>query len=469
MEESRNVPTNDLDLIDRIVASHPDGLSRPQLEDALRETGAHIPWRTLLRRLDTLVAAGRLTTRGSTRARRYLAGPASRGRQDTTPTAVRSVAESSASAPAVSAVDPEPITLSDLGEQVRQLVRRPLAARAPIGYQANFLERYEPGVTEYLPEAMRSRLADLGHTPDAERPAGTYAREILGNLLIDLSWASSRLEGNRYTRLDTQRLIELGEQAEGRDVEETQMILNHKRAIEMLVEQADLVGFNRYTFLNLHSALSQNLLGDEAAEGRLRWQLIRIGNSSYLPLGIPQRIEQYFTLMLEKASAIPDPFEQSFFVMVQLPYLQPFADVNKRTSRLGANIPLIKANLRPLSFVDVPEEPYAQGLLGVYELQRIDLLRRLHVGVRALEPSLFGAARRDGIARPDPYALRRPTLCRDSRRRAARLRAISGGSAGVGAYGRRRRIRRGRVRRARRTLTGHAARRRDRSVRYSAV
>lgn len=59
--------------------------------------------------------------------------------------------------------------------------------------------------------------------------------------------------------------------------------------------------------------------------------------------------------MLAKATAIEDAFEQAFFVMVQLPCLQPFVDVNKRVSRLAANIPLIKRNLAPLSFVDVPD------------------------------------------------------------------------------------------------------------------
>jgi Fic family protein len=63
--------------------------------------------------------------------------------------------------------------------------------------------------------------------------------------------------------------------------------------------------------------------------------------------------------LLEKANRISDPYEQSFFVMVHLPYLQPFADVNKRTSRLAANLPLIRANLCPLTFLDVPEQAYS--------------------------------------------------------------------------------------------------------------
>ena len=104
-----------------------------------------------------------------------------------------------------------------------------------------------------------------------------------------------------------------------------------------------------------------------------------ISGTVYLPLALPQVIEDCFALLLDKAAAISDPFEQAFFLMVQLPYLQPFEDVNKRVSRIGANIPLFRHNLCPLSFVDVPERAYIEGTLGVYELNRVELLRDVFV------------------------------------------------------------------------------------------
>ncbi|MCI5220387.1 MAG: Fic family protein, partial [Candidatus Electrothrix sp. LOE2] len=161
----------------------------------------------------------------------------------------------------------------------------------------------------------------------------------------------------------------------GKDLRETQMILNHKAAIEMLIQEADQVGFNTFTFLNLHALLSENLLPDEDASGRLRRRPVDISGSVFHPLAMPQVIEDCFRLLLRKAAAIPDPFEQAFFIMVQLPYLQPFEDVNRRVSRLGANIPLICNNLCPLSFIDVPEHAYIDGTLGVYEFNQLDLLR----------------------------------------------------------------------------------------------
>lgn len=157
------------------------------------------------------------------------------------------------------------------------------------------------------------------------------------------------------------------------------MILNHKAAIELLVENDDTVGFNRFTLLNLHSALSENLLPNPADEGRLRQHGVEIGKSVYRPLTVPAQIEEMLDLLLDKANRIEDPVEQSFFVMVHVPYLQPFADVNKRASRLAANLPLIQANLCPLTFLDVPEQAYSRAVLGVYELTRVELLRDLYV------------------------------------------------------------------------------------------
>lgn len=96
-------------------------------------------------------------------------------------------------------------------------------------------------------KSLRRHLSELGRTPDNQRPAGTYARDLLNRLLIDLSWSSSRLEGNTYSLLDTKELIEHGNAAPGKDAKETQMILNHKAAIERLVDSAEEIGVNRYT------------------------------------------------------------------------------------------------------------------------------------------------------------------------------------------------------------------------------
>jgi hypothetical protein len=292
------------------------------------------------------------------------------------------------------------IPLSDEAVRLRNLVLRTRSMKIPVTYDHEFLDRYVPGETWYLPREMRSRLGELGTTAFANQPAGTYARDIMGRLIIDLSWGSSRLEGNKYSRIDTEELLQEGREAEGASDRDKQMILNHKAAIEFLVENAQEIAFNRQTVLGLHA--------DD--EGRLRSRPIGIGTSVYSPSEVPQVIEERFDQILAKASAIPDPLEQSFFIMVHLPYLQPFMDVNKRTSRLAANISLIKSNICPLSFVDVPEQLYTDGTLAVYEQKNVALLRDVFAWAYQRSCEQFAVLRR-AMGDPDPIRLRyRPQL-----------------------------------------------------------
>jgi Fic family protein len=358
----------------------------------------HAAPRTVQRRLAFLVLQGQLIARGKGIARRYLAPI--------------QLVEPALAEPTFSPrhAPPSILPLSLESAALLERLNRPLALRRPVAYQRDFLDQYVPNQTPYLPENLRLRLHEMGRSPVNNTPAGTYARQIMDRLLIDLSWSSSRLEGNTYSRLDTQNLIAFGHAAVGKDRVETQMVLNHKQAIEMLVEQADEIGFNRYTFQNLHALLSENLLHDPGAAGRLRRIEVAISGTVFQPLAIPQLIEECFDLLLAKADLIADPFEQAFFVMVQLPYLQPFEDVNKRVSRLGANVSLIKHNLAPLSFVDVPEREYVAGMLGVYELNRIELLREVFAWAYERSCQRYTAIK-DSLPEPDPLRLRyRDTL-----------------------------------------------------------
>ena len=91
--------------------------------------------------------------------------------------------------------------------------------------------------------------------------------------------------------------------------------------------------------------------------------------------------------------------------MVHLPYLQPFEDVNKRVSRLAANIPLVRLNLSPVSFVDVPERDYIEGVLGVYELNRVELLRDVFVWAYERSCARYAAVHQS-LGEPDPFRLR---------------------------------------------------------------
>ncbi len=409
----KRVTETELQKIEDVLLRHSAGLSLLQLQ---RELSGAMSRRTLSRRVSALLTAKRIHRQGEARSTRYLHGA------PTVP-GVRHVKRDGSVSPALPATVPTVktaeregrfetpegvvmIEFSPIARDILEYVSRPAAARTPRGYERRLLDDYVPNETTYIPDRSKVHLRTVGKPIDAKRAAGTFARDILSRFLIDLSWASSRLEGNTYSRLDTERLIQFGQAAEGKDARETQMILNHKAAIELLVEDnTDDIGINRFTLLNLHALLSENLMADPEGSGRLRRRPVDISGSVYTPPAIPQVIDECFSRILTKASSIGDPFERAFFVMVHLPYLQPFEDVNKRVSRLVANIPLIRANLCPLSFVDVPERAYIAGNLGVYEMTRIELLRDVFVWAYERSCERYVVVR-NSMAEPDRFRMR---------------------------------------------------------------
>lgn len=257
-------------------------------------------------------------------------------------------------------------------------ISRPLFERQPVAYADGWFENYQPNSSYYLQESLRRQLLASGQRTNGQDPAGTYAHQIFNRLIIDLSYNSSRLEGNTYSFLDTERLLLHGDTAEGKLDEERAMILNHKEAIRYLVDNAPKLEINRNLVCTLHYLLSDSLL-EPADCGKVRKHVVRIGGSTYMPFEDPRRLELQLERIAEKASVILDPFEQSFYLLVHLSYLQAFADVNKRTARLAANISLVKGNLVPLAFSDIQIEDYMAAMIAIYELQDVRPLVDLYV------------------------------------------------------------------------------------------
>jgi hypothetical protein len=377
--------------VEDVIAQYPEGVAIDQIEQSLPSAPHR---RTLQRWLHQMMAQRRVRREGRARAVKYWRIPSI---DDAAQVVVATTSSVSAQANTL-------IPLSAEARALESLMHQPLMLRQPVGYQRDFLDRYRPNRTYYLSQDIRDELQQQGRVLAGHEPAGTYARQLADRLLIDLSWNSSRLEGNTYSLLETERLISAGEAATGKNALEAQMILNHKGAIEFLIDASNDIGFNRYTLLNLHALLSDNLLDDPSASGRLRSIPVGIGQTTFLPLEGPQRIEECLDQVLDTSAAIHDPFEQAFFVMVHLPYLQPFVDVNKRVSRLAANIPMIQRNLCPLSFVDVSLSTYISALLGVYELNRIELLRDVFVWAYKRSCARYSAVRQS-LGDPDPFRL----------------------------------------------------------------
>ncbi len=354
------------------IAVHP-GAGR---EDVRRHVAPEVSPPTVWRALKRLVEEGRLEVSGKARATGYsLAGAA----------------------------------------VVRAHLRTPYNRRRPAVYRKEFVDRYVPNKSFYLSEADRQRLYEAGRPVPSPLPAGTYARRILERLLVDLSWASSRMEGNTYSILETERLIRFGEEASGKDRKEAVMILNHKEAIEYLVDHLAEITISRSDMLDIHALLADGLLVDPAMAGRLRRMPVGISYSSYRPLDDPFLIEEEFGILVEKAAAIGDPFEQSFFLLVHIPYLQAFDDINKRTARIASNIPLLKAGLAPMSFLAMDVGAYIDGLIGIYELNNVSLLREIYIEAYLASSANYRVLRAE-LESPEKAAL----TYRDFVRRAVR-------------------------------------------------
>ncbi len=248
--------------------------------------------------------------------------------------------------------------------------------RKQVGYNFELIERYRPNETSYFTRDELSRLEK--NSSFNFKDASTYLKNMYVKLVVDLSYASSKLEGNTYSYIDTLVLIEHGEPAEGKSEEETIMILNHKSAINYLFDNIDNIGVSQRTLKDIHSLLSQDLIHGQYV-GAVRSGIVGIGGSSYQPLDNRFQLMEELEKTLSTASKIENPFEQSLFLLVHLSYLQAFWDVNKRTSRLTANIPLLKNNLFPLSFITMDKKQYTVGLIAFYELNRIDLIKKQYL------------------------------------------------------------------------------------------
>ena len=366
------MPLNDQDILD-YIAGHP-GAGREHIR---RHVAPEVSGPTVWRALKKLVDKGRLEVSGKARATGYsLAGAA----------------------------------------VVRAYLQTPYIRRRPATYNKEFVDRYIPDKTFYLGEADRQRLHEAGRPEPVPLPAGTYARRILERLLVDLSWASSRMEGNTYDILQTERLIRFGEEASGKDRKEALMILNHKEAIQYVVDNLGDITISRPDVFSIHALLSGGLLADPAMAGRLRRMPVGISYSSYKPLDDQYEIEEEFDILIQKSAAITNPFEQSFFLLVHIPYLQAFADINKRTSRIASNIPLLKADLAPMSFLTMDDGNYIDGLIGIYELNNVSLLREVYIDAYLTSAENYRVLRAE-VETPEKAALAYRDFVRNAVRR----------------------------------------------------
>ncbi|KAG0163829.1 hypothetical protein DFQ28_007932 [Apophysomyces sp. BC1034] len=340
---------------------------------------------TVRRYLDRLHASGRVARTGQARATRY-----------------RLLERGAPSSPSVRVQRPalQPLW-SATGLELASKLDIPLAAREPVTYQRAFVEHYIPNESSLLPASLADELYRVGRM-QGQLPAGTYARKVLEPLLIDLSWSSSRLEGNRYSLLATEQLFKTGASTGDTDAV---MLLNHKAAIEFLVDAVPTQGMTTGLVRNLHAVLMRDLIADSDGLGAIRRKIVNISDTVYVPMQFPAILKEMLDSIIMKARLIKNPIEAAFFVWVNLAYLQPFEDGNKRTGRVAANIPLMLYNCAPLSFLDVDQQDYAKAMLGVYEFCDVSLAADLFAWTYRRSVKKYRVVM-ESMGAPDPMRLR---------------------------------------------------------------
>jgi len=200
-----------------------------------------------------------------------------------------------------------------------------------------------------------------------------FKREI-ERFTVEFAWKSSKIEGNTYSLLETEILIKQMKEAVGHSKYEATMILNHKNAIDYILQNPE--EFRTLTLekvLNLHNILTKDL---EVSSG-IRKNKVAITGTEYVPLGNPEVIKSELRKIVEKINKINFPLTKALIAVLMVAYLQPFVDGNKRTGRTLANAILIAYDLYPLSYRDLNEVEYIKAMLLFYETNNICHFKRI--------------------------------------------------------------------------------------------
>lgn len=281
-------------------------------------------------------------------------------------------------------------------------------ARPRVAYDHGLLDSYVPNKTRYLrPDELEGLW--LACAPGTLERGERQDRDMR-RFMSDLSYASSRLEGVDYGHLATKSFFEEDTPISNMAPVDRKVLMNHFQAAKFIVEgihqptrEGD-VGINEHDIRSIHAILSSGLLTNPMHQGAMRSTAVKIGSSSYIPPVIPAEIKRLFGQVVQKGAQVKDPYEQSLFLLVHLPYLQPFYDCNKRVARLCTNIPLLRNGILPISWLDVNKEDMEIGLAAVYEQRDPRILAEVYVQAchRSFESFTITRAARD----PDEIDLR---------------------------------------------------------------
>jgi len=239
-------------------------------------------------------------------------------------------------------------------------------------------------LTEILPnvnlftESELKKLSDLQNefTQNISGLSEFQYKKELERLAIDLSWKSSQIEGNTYSLLETEKLLKEKETASGKTKEEAVMLLNHKDAIDFIVDNPDyLFPLTVSKIEDIHSILTKEL----AVDRNIRKRRIGISGTNYRPIDNEFQIKEVLSKMCDLITEKENVFEQALLALILISYIQPFVDGNKRTARIVSNAILINHKYCPISFRTVDSLDYKKAMLLFYEQNNVTVFKRIFI------------------------------------------------------------------------------------------
>jgi len=202
-----------------------------------------------------------------------------------------------------------------------------------------------------------------------------YNKE-LERLAIDLSWKSSQIEGNTYSLLETERLLKEKETAAGKSKDEAVMLLNHKDALDFIIENPTYIDpLTISSIEDIHSLLAKELDIDR----NIRKRRVGISGTNYKPLDNEFQIKEALRDLCELVNSRDNVFEKALLLLVLLSYIQAFADGNKRTARIISNAVLINNNYCPVSFRTINSFEYKKAMILFYEQNNMNAFKKIFI------------------------------------------------------------------------------------------
>ena len=240
------------------------------------------------------------------------------------------------------------------------------------GYNFNIMGH----LSGLLTPAEKQKYAELNqqYLEHKNKLSPTVLHKEFERLTIELAWKSSKIEGNTYTLLDTERLLKEHEAAKGKTPEETQMIINHKQALDYIINSP-----YAYKTLTLHKIeeLHHCLVRGLGVKTGVRQTMVGIIGTDYKPLDNAFQIRDALEKLCELVNNTENPLEKALITVLMISYIQPFEDGNKRTSRILGNALLLAYDYCPLSYRSVDEVEYKKGVVLFYEQNNASYFKKL--------------------------------------------------------------------------------------------